>query len=41
MPQHPYQSHYVPANFIQQQQPATLLQPPIAVANGFGGHQFY
>ncbi|KAL6710367.1 hypothetical protein ACN47E_009313 [Coniothyrium glycines] len=41
MPQHPYQTHYVPANVIQQQQPATLLQPPIGNINGYSGHSFY
>lgn len=36
MPQHPYQTHYVPANIVQQQ-PATLLQPPIN-GSAYGGH---
>jgi hypothetical protein len=41
MPQHPYQTHYVPANIVQQQQPPTLLQPPINRVNGYSGHGFY
>ncbi|CAO2654860.1 Nn.00g115930.m01.CDS01 [Neocucurbitaria sp. VM-36] len=41
MPQHPYQTHYVPANIIQQQQPHTLLQPPLNGVNGYGGHNFF
>ncbi|KAH7062012.1 hypothetical protein BKA63DRAFT_193189 [Paraphoma chrysanthemicola] len=42
MPQHPYQTHYVPANIVQQQQqPPSLLQPPLTGMNGYGGQQFY
>ncbi|KAH9882117.1 hypothetical protein J1614_001289 [Plenodomus biglobosus] len=42
MPQHPYQTHYVPANVVQQHQhSATLLQPPMAAVNGYGAHSFY
>ncbi|KAH7395097.1 C6 zinc finger domain-containing protein [Phaeosphaeria sp. MPI-PUGE-AT-0046c] len=41
MPQHPYQTHYVPANIVQQQQPPSLLQPPLTGLNGFNGQQFY
>lgn len=42
MPQHPYQTHYVPANVVQQHQhSATLLQPPMTAVNGFGAHSFY
>jgi hypothetical protein len=41
MPQHPYQTHYVPANIVQQQQPPSLLQPPMNGMNGYGGQQFY
>lgn len=42
MPQHPYQTHYVPANAVQQQsQPASLLQPPLNGINGYGAHSFY
>jgi hypothetical protein len=40
MAQHPYQTHYVPANVVQQQQPPTLLQPPLGAMNGYGG-SFY
>ncbi|EMD95759.1 hypothetical protein COCC4DRAFT_156489 [Bipolaris maydis ATCC 48331] len=40
MPQHPYQAHYVPANIVQQQQPPTLLQPPLNGVNGYGAHFF-
>ncbi len=41
MPQHPYQTHYVPANIVQQPQPPTLLQPPLNGINGYGGHNFF
>ncbi|KAF2855823.1 hypothetical protein T440DRAFT_164260 [Plenodomus tracheiphilus IPT5] len=42
MPQHPYQTHYVPANAVQQhQQSATLLQPPMNSVNGYSAHSFY
>lgn len=41
MPQHPYQTHYVPANIVQQQQPPSLLQPPMSGMNGYGGQHFY
>jgi len=41
MPQHPYQTHYVPANIVQQQQPQTLLQPPLTAMNGYGGQHFF
>ena len=41
MPQHPYQTHYVPANVVQQQQPPSLLQPPLSGINGYGGQSFY
>jgi hypothetical protein len=41
MPQHPYQTHYVPANIVQQQQPPSLLQPPLNGLNGYGGQHFY
>jgi hypothetical protein len=41
MPQHPYQTHYVPANIVQQQQPPSLLQPPLTGLNGYGGQHFY
>ncbi|CAA9964843.1 C6 zinc finger domain containing protein [Pyrenophora teres f. maculata] len=41
MPQHPYQTHYVPANIVQQQHPPTLLQPPLNGVNGYGGQHFF
>jgi hypothetical protein len=41
MPQHPYQTHYVPANIVQQQQPQTLLQPPLTAMNGYSGQHFF
>ncbi|KAH8728697.1 hypothetical protein GQ44DRAFT_29856 [Phaeosphaeriaceae sp. PMI808] len=41
MPQHPYQTHYVPANIVQQQQPPSLLQPPLNGMNVYGGQHFY
>jgi hypothetical protein len=41
MPQHPYQTHYVPANIVQQQQPPSLLQPPLNGLNSYGGQHFY
>ncbi|KAF1839346.1 hypothetical protein BDW02DRAFT_148521 [Decorospora gaudefroyi] len=41
MPQHPYQTHYVPANIVQQQPSPTLLQPPLNGVNGYGGQHFF